>query len=122
MSSITSAPDILLASANRPKLTQFDHILDLVDPSVKKCIIAGDFNTFSKSIRKTTFQSFLKANYKIASESIGWTYKYWYLLNKRAALDHIFIKGMNVIDSGKVTNRKPSDHLPIWGELKLISG
>jgi endonuclease/exonuclease/phosphatase family metal-dependent hydrolase len=96
-----------------------NHILRAIEPSVKNCIVAGDFNTFSKSSRRTFVEPFKEAYFKSATESIGWTYKYWYLLNKRAVLDHIFIKGMDVINSGKVVNRKPSDHIPIWGEMKL---
>ena len=103
------------------KLALISHILNTIEPSVKNCIIAGDFNTFSKSSRKTYYEPFQEADFEVATKSIGWTYKYWYLLNKRAILDHIFIKGMSVINSGKVTNRIPSDHLPIWGEMRLAS-
>jgi endonuclease/exonuclease/phosphatase family metal-dependent hydrolase len=103
----------------RQRRALIDHILSTIEPSVKNCIVAGDFNTFSKSIRRTFLEPLKEAAFQSATESIGWTYKYWYLLNKRATLDHIFIKGMSVISSGKVVNRKPSDHIPVWGEMQL---
>lgn len=96
-----------------------DHILTAIDPSITHCIIAGDFNTFTKSNCKAIFEPFKEANFQLVTEQLGSTYKYWYLLNKKASLDHIFIKGMNVVNAGKVANRKPSDHIPIWGRLKL---
>ena len=96
-----------------------DYILDSIDPSVSHCIIAGDFNTFTKSNCKAIFEPFRETNFRLVTDAVGSTYKYWYLLNKKASLDHIFIKGMSVINAGKVTDRKPSDHIPIWGTLKL---
>lgn len=103
----------------RQRRMLINQILNAIEPSVKNCIVAGDFNTFSKSIRRTFLEPLKEADFENATESVGWTYKYWYLLNKRAALDHIFIKGMNVINAGKVINRKPSDHIPVWGEMQL---
>lgn len=96
-----------------------DHILASIDPSITHCIIAGDFNTFTKSNCKAIFEPFQETNFQLVTDAVGSTYKYWYLLNKKASLDHIFIRGMSVINAGKVTNRKPSDHIPIWGKLKL---
>ncbi len=101
------------------RLIPIDHILSSIDPSVTHCIVAGDFNTFTKSNCKAIFEPFKEANFRLVTDAVGSTYKYWYLLNKKASLDHIFIRGMNVISAGKVTNRKPSDHIPIWGKLSL---
>ncbi len=96
-----------------------DHILTSIDPSITHCIIAGDFNTFTKSNCKAIFEPFHEANFQLVTDAVGSTYKYWYLFNKKTSLDHIFIKGMNIINAGKVANRKPSDHIPIWGRMKL---
>ena len=103
----------------RQRRMLINYILSAIEPNVKNCIVAGDFNTFSKSSRRSFLEPLKEADFENATESIGWTYKYWYLLNKRAALDHILIKGMSVINSGKVINRKPSDHIPVWGEMQL---
>jgi endonuclease/exonuclease/phosphatase family metal-dependent hydrolase len=96
-----------------------DRMIGSIDPSVKHAIIAGDFNTFSRSNCRTILKPFKEADFQLATGRIGWTYKYWYLLNKRSTLDHIFTRGMTVVNTGKVINRIPSDHLPIWGELKI---
>ena len=94
-------------------------IINKIKPSIKYSIIAGDFNTFSKSNCRAIFEPFEKSDFKIVTSGVGATYKYWYLLNKSSSLDHIFTRGMNVISAGKVSNRKPSDHIPVWGRLKL---
>ena len=96
-----------------------DAIIESLGSSEKNCIIAGDFNTFTKAHCKTIAEPFKEASFHHVTESVGATYKYWYLLNKKASLDHIFIKGMKMVRAGKVINRKPSDHIPIWGELKI---
>ena len=94
-------------------------IIDSIEPSIKHSIIAGDFNTFSKSNCLAILKPFKEADFQLATDAIGWTYKYWYLLNKRSTLDHIFTRGMSVVNTGKVINRVPSDHIPVWGELKI---
>jgi len=98
-----------------------DQIISSIDPSSKHCIIAGDFNTFSKSNCKAIWEPFNEANFLHVTGKIGSTYKYWYLLNRKASLDHIFIRGMSIVRAGKVANRKASDHIPIWGEMKLVN-
>jgi endonuclease/exonuclease/phosphatase family metal-dependent hydrolase len=34
-------------------------------------------------------------------------------------LDHLFVKGMEVVSSGKVEDAAASDHLPIWLSVRL---
>jgi len=99
-----------------------DIMLNSLEPDTKHCIVAGDFNTFSQSSCQTILEPFQTSGFQLATEKIGWTYKHWYLLNKKSTLDHIFTKGMHVVQAGKVIDRTPSDHMPIWGELKLNLG
>ena len=108
-------------STHQQRRIPIDQIISSIEPSIKHCVIAGDFNTFSKSNCKAISEPFSDANFQHVTGRIGSTYKYWYLLNKKAALDHIFIRGMSVVRAGKVSNRKPSDHIPIWGEMRLIN-
>lgn len=96
-----------------------DRIINAIEPSVRHSIVAGDFNTFSKSNCRAILKPFKDANFHLATGAIGWTYKYWYLLNREATLDYIFTRGMSVVNTGKVNNRIPSDHIPVWGELKI---
>lgn len=96
-----------------------DHIIGSIDPRVRHCIVAGDFNTFTKSACKLVFDPFREAGFHLVTDSVGLTYNYWYLFNRKAALDHIFSKGLKVVRAGKVHRPKASDHIPIWGELKI---
>ncbi len=94
-------------------------IINAIEPAAKHCIIAGDFNTFSRSNCQAVFEPLKEADFCLATETVGWTYKYWYLMNKKSTLDHIFTRGMSTVNAGKVMNRVPSDHIPVWGELKI---
>jgi len=94
-------------------------MVESLDPSVKRYIIAGDFNTFSRHGCRVVFEAFKELGFRHVTESVGSTYSYWYFLNKKAALDHIFIKGMTIVNAGKVIDRTASDHMPVWGELKI---
>jgi len=101
---------------------QIDKLLSFIPKDTKYCIVAGDFNTFNSANRKAIYDPFVGHSFKLATEKIGWTYKHWYLLNKHNALDHIYTMGMNIVKVGKVENRKPSDHIPIWAELSKSNG
>ncbi len=93
------------------------NILKHIPPSIKYCIIGGDFNTFTKKDNKEIFDAFTKSDFKLATQRIGWTERHWYLFFKKATLDHIYTKGLHPAKSGKVIDRSASDHLPIWTEL-----
>jgi len=109
--------DILLNPFQRA--TQVRKILASIPSDIEHVIVAGDFNTFMETSREITIQSFENAGFQTASKDIGWTYKQWYLFNKKATLDYIFIKKMELIDAGKAHNLDASDHLPIWAEIKF---
>jgi endonuclease/exonuclease/phosphatase family metal-dependent hydrolase len=104
---------------HRERRVPIDRIIETIEPSIKHCIIAGDFNTFSKSNCRAILEPLKEANFQSVTEKIGWTYKYWYLLNKKSTLDHIFTRGLGVVNAGKIINRTASDHIPIWGELRI---
>jgi len=103
----------------RQRRIPVDKMLEAIEPSIKHSIVAGDFNTFTQSNCQAILKPFQEADFHHATDTIGWTYKYWYLFNKKAALDHIFTRGMTVVRTGKVVNRSASDHIPVWGELKI---
>ena len=98
---------------------QVQGILDAVDKNIKYCIIAGDFNTIKKKDQDKIIETFSQAGFEHATSSIDWTYKHWYLMNYKSVLDHIFVRGPKILRSGKVDDRTPSDHLPIWMEFSL---
>jgi len=96
---------------------QMTVVLNSVPDNCQHCVVAGDFNTFTKANKTALLISLQEAGFSPATDHLGWSHKHWTLLNKKNQLDHIFIKGINILKAGKVINRKSSDHLPIWAEL-----
>ena len=94
-------------------------ILDKIPEDIKYLIIAGDFNTITQKNQDEVIKTFLEADFEYATSNVDWTYKHWYLLNQKATFDHIFSRGMKIIRSGKIDDRGPSDHLPIWAEFSI---
>ena len=82
-------------------------------------IVGGDFNTFTKFNRKNIFDAVNAAGFELATPSIKWSYKHWYLLYKKSLVDYIFVKNMESVGAGIVKNRRASDHVPIWTEVKF---
>jgi endonuclease/exonuclease/phosphatase family metal-dependent hydrolase len=99
---------------------QIQTLIEQIPTDVNGCVVAGDFNTFSKPYHKAVIAPFHNAGFKNATAHVGWTYKHWYLLNKKTTLDHIFIRDIQLIKAGKILDWEPSDHLPIWAEVKFI--
>lgn len=99
--------------------SQITRVIKYVPQDIQYCIIGGDFNTLTEVSRRWLFNPFLEKNFQIATKDVGWTFNYWYLLNKKSSLDHIFTKGFKVIQAGKVSDRTASDHLPIWAILSF---
>ena len=63
----------------------------------------------------------VEAGFIRASEGIGYTAQEGPFGVIELELDHIFTKGMTVIDAGKVEATVASDHLPIWLIAKIRS-
>jgi len=95
-------------------------IIRAIPDDHRLCVIAGDFNTFRKNVLQSIVESFVDHDFELATGDVGWTYRHWYLLNRKSLLDHIFVRGFSVVSSGKVNDRTASDHLPVWTELKLL--
>ncbi len=96
------------------RIEQLRTVIAAIPANSENCIIAGDFNTYAR-IHTQAVTRILKENgFLLATENTGWTYKYWYLLNYKTALDYIFYKGLRLIKAGKINDRQGSDHLPVW--------
>lgn len=110
---------ILLKPSERKKMS--DLIISTLPDDISYCIVGGDFNSFTKEDRKAIAQSFHDNGFLHASARVDWSYVHWYFLNTKVTLDHIYTKSFKVETSGKVSNRKSSDHAPIWTELEINS-
>ena len=103
----------------RQRRKQIQGILDVMDEHIKYCIVGGDFNTIKKKDQDEVIQTFSEADFQYATSNVDWTYNHWYLMNYKSTFDHIFARGPVILRSGKVNDRTPSDHLPIWMEFSL---
>ena len=98
---------------------QLARIIHSIPPSYKHCIVAGDFNTFTDSGLEAIASIFKEGNFNLATPRIGWTFKSWFLFGMKPSLDHIYTRGLTRIESGKISDRTASDHIPVWTKLML---
>lgn len=105
---------------NNPKrLEQAEAIIASVPPGVKYVIVGGDFNTELPRLVEETESVFDKAGFTRVSGGIGFTSQADPLGLIQFELDHIFVKGLTLVESGKLENTRASDHLPIWAVVKF---
>lgn len=78
------------------------------------CLIAGDFNTMSAHSLQRLATRFSELGFERASEDVGSTFSFGPLAYP---LDHVFVRGLEVLRAGKVESANASDHVPIWVEL-----
>jgi endonuclease/exonuclease/phosphatase family metal-dependent hydrolase len=93
---------------------QVDALIENIDTSHPHVIVGGDFNTLTPRSAKELEDSFSEIGMEGATEGIEYTVRYPAL---EFSLDHIFTKGMAVIDAGKSEGAEASDHVPIWTKL-----
>lgn len=97
---------------------QINTILAAIPENCAYCIVAGDFNSYTKKSIDFITDAFKSQKFINATENVTWSYQWFYFFGKKVKLDHIFCKGFSVIQSGHVEDFKPSDHLPIWTEIE----
>jgi len=101
------------------RIAQVDSVVKSVSEIYSHVIIGGDFNTESDYYVGVADELFEGAGFIRASKGLGPTSKADPLGLVDLRFDHIFTRGMSVLDKGKVDDMQASDHLPIWVELKL---
>lgn len=90
----------------KEKAQTLDHVL-----------IVGDFNTDKSNDIEYLVDIYEVEGFEWASEEVGPTYQTLSGLSK-FTLDHMFVRGFDLIDAGKNEETKASDHLPLWMNLK----
>jgi len=95
------------------------------DSDAKCAVVGGDFNSLGGADVEATVHSFIASDFIWAGEGLGMTISkkkpILRVVPKKAfQLDHLFVKGMCINDSGKVEQKGVSDHLPIWVDLEVI--
>ena len=86
--------------------------------TLERAIIGGDFNTDKSNDIDFLVQLYEAEGFIWASSEVGHTYQKFSGLAKYT-LDHVFSKGLEVIDAGKPEQTSASDHLPVWVEWEI---
>lgn len=82
-------------------------------------IAGGDFNSlFPKDVDEMVNLCRVN-NLDWNTECVGHTLKRFNVI--KPTLDHIFSKGFDLVDAGKLDNWTASDHSPIWATLKVLN-
>jgi endonuclease/exonuclease/phosphatase family metal-dependent hydrolase len=83
-------------------------------------IVGGDFNTFSWEALEMLDGMFQRAGFYRATTGVGSTAEWGPLHIFELELDHIYVRGFNVLEGGKVREAHASDHKPVWVVLEMI--
>ncbi len=96
------------------RVEQIDTLLSSVPRDSRPCLIAGDFNTMGDDSLSRFESAFRDQGFERASAGVGSTFS---LGPFGYAMDHVFVRGLSVVDAGKVEDADASDHIPIWVEF-----
>jgi endonuclease/exonuclease/phosphatase (EEP) superfamily protein YafD len=75
------------------------------------CIVAGDFNTWNAP----RWHLLLKAMADLGMSRVDAAAPQWRHFNQ--VLDHVFYRGLKLLDARPLTHVKSSDHVPLWAEF-----
>lgn len=94
---------------------QIGALIQSIDTNYQYIVVGGDFNTLTLRSIKELEKSFSEIGMERATKGAGYTAQYGPF---KFVLDHIFTKGMVVIEAGKSEEAEASDHFPIWTKLR----
>jgi len=100
----------------KKRLEQVDFLINNIDENAEYVIVGGDFNTVSSRSIADLDDRFGDLRLERATHRVGVTTT---RLPVRFAMDHIYTRGMSVLDAGKHSQAKASDHLPVWAQLEF---
>ena len=100
----------------KKRLEQVDFLINNIDEDAEFVIVGGDFNTVSSRGIKDFDDRFGDIRLERATHRVGVTTT---RLPVGFAMDHIYTRGMSILDAGKHSQAKASDHLPIWAQLEI---
>ena len=101
------------------RIEQMDSILASVPAEFEHVMIGGDFNTVSAGTIRRVEQRFTDAGFTRASRGVDFTAVEGPFGLFEFELDHIFVKGFEVLSAGTGDKTDVSDHLPIWLLLSI---
>lgn len=81
-------------------------------------IVGGDFNTVRRTSIRRLVEYFNAMGFIRASKGVGPTIKKMRV--SPSAADHIFTRGMSVVNAGRQKEINGSDHYPIWVQVAFL--
>ena len=93
---------------------QYKAVLEDISPENHLVIVGGDFNSFTEADVSKIEEDYRGAGFTRVSEGSGYTMTKYGI---EFSSDHIFAKGFDVEESGKLLKATASDHLPFWVTL-----
>ena len=75
------------------------------------CIVAGDFNTWNEA----RWHLLLKSMHDVGLTRVPAAAPRWRHFNQ--VLDHVFYRGLRLLNSRPLIDVKSSDHVPLWAEF-----
>ena len=100
---------------HRRQVAQYREVADSVlDTEAHPALVAGDFNTASGRSVRGLVENMARAGMRRANAASGRTFTRF---GRGFELDHIFVKGLEIVDAGVVNDHQASDHDPVWAVL-----
>lgn len=97
---------------------QIDHLIQDIGQESQYVIVGGDFNTLTEESIADFEKRFKLIDIERASAAVGYTFAPG---NLRFAVDHIFTKGISILETGVWRETEASDHFPVWVKLSINS-
>jgi len=92
---------------------QIEQITSAVAAHTGPCIVAGDFNTWNEA----RWHLLLRAMEAAGLTRVPVAAPQWRHFNQ--VLDHVFYRGLRMMNARPLMNIKSSDHVPIWVEFGI---
>ena len=99
------------------QLDQLESVVDDVTDEYDYVVVGGDFNTARPGSVGRVKKLFTRVGFERATEEAGYTARAFGILP--FTLDHIYTRGLDVLDCGKIEGAEASDHLPLWTILRF---
>ncbi len=107
-------------STRKHRRQQVSALVEDVQPGSEPVVIGGDFNTVRRAHIQRLEEQFGSIGMTRVSRGIGPTIRKYRL--QPSAADHIFARGVELEERGKVPQVVSSDHFPIWVRIRLNHG
>ncbi|MDM8519718.1 endonuclease/exonuclease/phosphatase family protein [Anaerolineales bacterium HSG6] len=93
--------------------TQIQTLLQDINPNCEQVIVGGDFNSLTSSDVINLDKLFRQVGLDRISAEAGHTHKFW---DVNFTFDHIYAKGVSVVEAGVSEGTPIIDHFPLWAK------